>query len=396
MGISHRNIFLQNLAQTSDMPLALEIERAEGLYLYDTEGRAYMDMISGIGVSALGHRHPAILKAIETQSSKYLHTMVYGEFILSPQVQLANLLHQVLPASLDNIYLVNSGAEAVEGAMKLAKRYTGRSEIIACKNAYHGSTQGAASLMDSNYFTGKFRPLLPNIKHIEFNREEDLDSISHDTACVIMETVQAEAGVIEPNEGYLQAVRKKCTETGTLLILDEIQASYGRTGYLFAFQKYGIVPDILLLAKGFGGGLPLGAFISSKNIMSCLMDEPILGHITTFGGNPLCAATAFATLDTIIKDKLWEGVERKSKILLEGLVHKKIIKINHCGLWMAIYLGKFELVLEVVQKCLAAGYLVDWFLFNSHSIRICPPLTIEEDDLRKFVVDFLAVLDGIN
>jgi acetylornithine/N-succinyldiaminopimelate aminotransferase len=379
--ITNRQIFLHNLAQTSDMPLALEIERAEGVYLYDTHGKKYLDLISGIAVSSLGHRHPHIQAAIEMQLNKYWHTMVYGEFVLSPQVELASLLTSQLDPKLNNVYLVNSGTEATEGAMKLAKRYTGRFEIISCIDAYHGSTQGAMSLMSDTYFTEAYRPLLPGISHIEFNNEATLQNINTKTAAVIIEPVQAESGIIIPTNDFLQKVRTRCDEVGALLIFDEIQSGYGRTGYLFAHQYYGVVPDILLLAKGFGGGMPIGAFVSSKAIMSSFMDNPVLGHITTFGGHPVCAAAALATLQVLTSSDLISQVAHKNKLFLENLQHSKIKEIRHAGLWFALELDSFETVSKTIQKAMELGLIVDWFLFNNRSIRICPPLIISDEQI---------------
>ncbi len=360
----------------------LEIERAEGMYLYSPEGKPYLDLIAGIGVSCLGHRHPAVVEAVKEQLDKYLHTLVYGEFVLAPQVQLAERLARALPDPLDSVYFVNSGAEATEGAMKLAKRYTGRYEIVACKKAYHGSTQGAASLMWPRDFTQAYHPLLPGIRHIEYNCEWCLQQITERTAAVIMETVQGEWGVRPPREGYLQKVRKRCDEMGALLIFDEIQAGYGRTGSLFAFEQYGVVPDILLLAKGMGGGMPIGAFIASKEIMSALSDNPILGHITTFGGHPVSCAAALATLDTLLESGLIQQVKAKEQLFLELLRHPDIVEVRSAGLWLAVELESFEVVQSVIRHCLEQGLVTDWFLFNSNSLRIAPPLIIAEEQIR--------------
>jgi acetylornithine/succinyldiaminopimelate/putrescine aminotransferase len=331
-----RQLFLKHLAQTSEFPLMLEIESAEGIYLYDKKGKSYIDLISGIGVSGLGHRHPRVVKAVKDQVDKYMHTLVYGEFVLSPQVQLATLLAEKLPAPLDCVYFVNSGSEATEGAMKLAKRYTGRYEIVSCKNAYHGSTQGSASLMSDPFFTQAFRPLLPGIRHIEFNNEASLHTISEKTACVIVETIQGEYGVQLPTDNFLKKLKARCDETGALLVLDEIQAGCGRTGSLFAFEQYGIVPDILLLAKGFGGGMPIGAFIASGEVMKVLSFEPLLGHITTFGGNPVCCAAALATLKELVESDLILKVKGKEKLFRDLLIHPKIKEIRSAGLMMAV------------------------------------------------------------
>ena len=377
-----RQLFLQHIAQTSPSPLMLEVERAEGMYLYDPEGKAYLDLIAGIGVSGLGHRHPAVVEAAKAQLDKYLHTLVYGEFVLAPQVQLAELLARCLPDPLDSVYFVNSGTEATEGAMKLAKRYTGRYEIVACKKAYHGSTQGAASLMWPRDFTQAYHPLLPGIRHIEYNCEWCLQQITERTAAVIMETVQGEWGIRPPVEGYLQKVRERCNEAGALLIFDEIQAGYGRTGSLFAFEQYGVVPDILLLAKGMGGGMPIGAFVASRAVMSALSDNPILGHITTFGGHPVSCAAALATLKALLESDLIQQVKAKEQLFLELLQHPAIVEVRSAGLWMAVELESFEVVQAVIGHCLEKGLITDWFLFNSCSLRIAPPLIITEEQIR--------------
>lgn len=378
---SNRQLFLQHVAQTSQSPLLLEIERAEGSWLFTTEGGRVLDLIAGIGVSALGHRHPKVIQAIENQLQKYLHTMVYGEFVLSPQVELSTLLTQHLPSSLNSVYLVNSGAEATEGAMKLAKRYSGRTEIISMRNAYHGSTQGAMSLNSDTYFTEAYRPLLPDIRHITFNEEADLSKITTQTAAVIAETVQAEAGIIPPSVGYLRKLRERCSAVGALLILDEIQVGMGRTGSLWAFEQYGIVPDILLLAKGFGGGMPIGAFIAAREVMQVLTDNPVLGHITTFGGHPVSAAAALATLRTLTESKLIDNVKVKEQLFLQCLQHPHIRSVRSAGLFMGVELENFDMIWRVIQYCLKWGVLTDWFLFNNKTLRIAPPLTISEEEI---------------
>ncbi len=390
-----RQIFLQNIAQTSDTPLLLEIARAKGMYLFDTEGKSYLDLIAGIGVSSLGHRHPRVIAAVKNQLDKYLHTMVYGEFVLSPQVELAKLLTENLPDPLGSVYFVNSGTEATEGAMKLAKRYTNRPEIIACKKAYHGSTQGAASLMFPTDFTQGYHPLLPGIRHIEYNCDWCLQQITNRTAAVIVETVQAEWGIRPPVNDYLIKLRQRCNETGALFILDEIQTGYGRTGSLWAFQQYGIVPDILLLAKGMGGGMPIGAFIASREIMQVLSNNPILGHITTFGGHPVSCAAALATLKTLLESDLIAQVASKEKLFRELLVHPAIIEVRSAGLMMAVELPSFDFVRAVIAICLEKGVLTDWFLFNSHALRIAPPLIIEEAHIQfacKVIVEAIATV----
>jgi acetylornithine/succinyldiaminopimelate/putrescine aminotransferase len=389
-----RQLFLQYLAQTSPFPLSLEITRAEGMYLYDQTGKSYMDLIAGIGVSCLGHGHPAVIKAIKHQADQYLHTMVYGEFVLSPQTRLASLLCSVLPESLNNVYFVNSGTEATEGAMKLAKRFTGRQEIIACKKAYHGSTQGAASLMYPTDFISGYHPLLPGIRHIEFNCSFCLQQITRHTAAVIVEPVQAEWGVRAPFGEYLRQLRERCDETGTLLIFDEVQTGFGRTGSLFAFQQYGVVPDILLLAKGMGGGMPIGAFIAAKDIMQAISHQPILGHITTFGGHPVSCAASLATLQTLLESDLIHQVKYKEQLFRERLVHPDILEIRSAGLLMAVALSDFDRVQKVINACLNKGLLVDWFLFNNSSIRIAPPLIITEKEINIACQIILEALDS--
>lgn len=392
---TQRQLFLQHVAQTSDAPLGLEIERAEGVYLFDTSGKNYIDLISGIGVSALGHCHPKIVNAVQQQAAKYMHTMVYGEYIQSPQVQLAQLLCEVLPDSLNAVYFTNSGTEATEGAMKLSKRFTGRTEIISCYNSYHGSTQGALSLNGDEYFKSNYRPLLPDTRQIRYNNLDDIKLITKRTAAVFLEPVQAEAGVIVPDENYLQAVRKRCNETGTLLVLDEIQTGCGRTGNLFRFQTENVVPDILLVGKAFGGGLPLAAFISSKKIMNVFQQNPVLGHITTFGGNAVCCAAGLASLQEIIEKKLYADVERKAQLFIELLQHKSIQKIHHCGLLMAVYLDNFDNLWKTIQVCLQNGLVTDWFLFANNCMRIAPPLIITDEEIKTAATIIHQALDKV-
>lgn len=377
-----RQLFLQHVAQTSAFPLMLEIDSAQGMYLHNKGGKTYLDLIAGIGVSCLGHKHPAVVEAIKSQADRYLHTLVYGEFVLAPQVQLAELLATQLPAPLESVYFVNSGTEATEGSMKLAKRYTGRAEIISCKKAYHGSTQGAASLMWPKDFTQAFHPLLPGIRHIEYNCESCLQGITTQTAAVVVETVQGEWGVRPPTTGYLKKLRQRCTEVGALLIFDEIQAGYGRTGTLFAFEQYGVVPDILLLAKGMGGGMPIGAFVASHEVMLALSDKPILGHITTFGGHPVSCAAGLATLQTLLSTDYIQQVKQKEALFLELLKHPGIREVRSAGLWMAVEMVDFDFIQAVIKRCLEAGLLTDWFLFNDRSLRIAPPLIITEEQIR--------------
>jgi acetylornithine/succinyldiaminopimelate/putrescine aminotransferase len=394
--MNQRQLFLNHLAQTSPFPMGLEVARAEGVYLIGRDGRKYLDLIAGIGVSSLGHCHPAVVKAVQRQAETFMHVMVYGEYVLPPQVDLATLMTKHLPPSLNNVYFTNSGTEATEGAMKLAKRHTGRSEFVAAFNSYHGSTQGAASLMNPKDFTRAFHPLLPGINHLDFNCDFCLDRITEKTAAVILETVQAEWGIRKPRPEWLQAVRKRCDEVGALLILDEIQAGYGRTGTLWAFEQYGVVPDILLLAKGMGGGMPIGAFVSSREIMIGLSDRPILGHITTFGGHPVSCAAGLATLTAILESNCYLEVPLKTARFLERLKHKEIRDLRHAGLWMAMELDNFDKVQAVIKHCLENGLITDWFLFNDRSIRIAPPLiiTLEEIDLACDIL--LAGLDSLS
>jgi acetylornithine/succinyldiaminopimelate/putrescine aminotransferase len=394
--LNTRQLFLKHMAPTSSFPLMLEIESSEGVYLIKPDGTKMMDLISGIGVSNIGHRHPKVIQAIKDQLDKYLHTMVYGEYVLAPQVELANLLAQHLPEQLNSVYYVNSGSEATEGAMKLAKRKTGRAEIIACKKAYHGSTQGAASLMNPTDYTQAFHPLLPGIGHIEYNEFEDLSLISEKTAAVIVETVQGEWGVRKPKACYLRALRERCTAVGALLIFDEIQAGYGRTGSLWAFEQYNVIPDILLLAKGMGGGMPIGAFVSSQELMKSLSVDPILGHITTFGGHPVNCAAAVACLKTILDEGLIDQVKEKEVMFRSMLKHPLIKDFRSAGLLMAMELDSFDRVQKVIDYCLNNGLIVDWFLFNTESVRIAPPLIITKKEIEKACSIILKALDAAN
>lgn len=393
--LTNRQLFLLNTAQTSSSPRLLEIDRAEGIFIYDIAGKSYIDLVSGFAVSNIGHRHPAVLKAIQNQLDKYLHVTIYGEYVQAPQVKFAEQLTKVLPESLSSVYFVNSGTEATEGAMKLAKRFTGKTEIISCRNAYHGSTQGALSLMGNEYYKQAYRPLLPDIRFINFNIEADLSLITHNSAAVIMETIQGEAGIRIPDFQYMKALRKRCDQTGTLLILDEIQTGFGRTGKLFAFEHYGVVPDILLLAKGMGGGMPIGAFISSKTIMDSLMDNPILGHITTFGGHPVSCAAGLATLKTIMVENLIEGVYKKEMLFRQLLTSPSIREVRGRGLMLAVQLDSFEQVEKTSKLCTDKGVIVDWFLHCNTALRIAPPLTISEQEIReacKVIVDVINAL----
>ncbi len=353
-----------------------------------------MDLVSGFAVSNIGHRHPCVVQAIKDQADKYLHLTVYGEFVQSPQVRFAEKLSSILPDSLNSVYFVNSGAEATEGAMKLAKRFTGRSEILACKNSYHGSTQGALSVMGNEYYKQAYRPLLPGIRFIEFNNMPDLEQINTDTAAIIVETIQGEAGVRVPESEYMQALRKRCSQTGTLLILDEIQTGFGRTGKLFGFENFDINPDILLLAKGMGGGMPIGAFISSDEIMSVLKDNPILGHITTFGGHPVSCAAGLASLEVILKENLYKDVLVKESLFRKHLQHPEIKEIRGKGLMLSIQLNSFSQVEYVSNYCSEKGIIIDWFLHCDTAMRIAPPLIISEEEVILACRIILDALDS--
>ena len=391
--ISTRELFFANLAQTTNNPLGIEVSHAKGNYIYTTEGKKLLDLISGISVSNVGHLHPTVVSAIHTQLEKHMHLQVYGEYIQGVQVQLATALLEKLPKSFESVYFVNSGSEAVEGALKLAKRYTGRHEIISFKNAYHGSTQGALSVMGNEEFKQAFRPLLPGIKHFDFNSEEVLEHITEKTAAVLIEPVQGEAGYIPAHKGFLTQLKARCKAVGALLIFDEIQTGLGRTGHWFAMDKYKVTPDIVLLAKGLGGGMPIGAFISSKKIMDTLKENPILGHITTFGGHPVSCAAALATLQTIEAENLLADVLKKEALFRKLLVHPEIKNSSGTGLMLAVELESFLKVEATMYRCLEKGLITDWFLFNSKCIRIAPPLTISFEEIEMACKVILGCLD---
>ena len=376
-----RQLFLANNAQTTDFPLLLEFEHAKGAYMYDAAGKAYLDLISGIGVSNIGHCNDEVVAAIKEQVDKYMHLMVYGEYVQSPQVHFAQKLVSLLPDALNSVYFVSSGSEATEGALKLAKRFTGRSGIIAFNNSYHGSTHGALTVMGNPEYKRGYGPLLPDVSFINFNNTADLSQITEKTACVIVETIQGEAGVRVPDLAYMQALRKRCTETGALLILDEIQAAFGRTGKMFAFEHFDIIPDILLLAKALGGGMPVGAFISSNEIMSSLKDNPLLGHITTFGGHPVCCAAGLAALNVLLKGDLITSVGNKGKLFHQLLIHPAIKEIRGKGLMLAVEFKDFTLNKKIIDRCIAHGVIADWFLHCDNSMRIAPPLIINTDEI---------------
>jgi acetylornithine/succinyldiaminopimelate/putrescine aminotransferase len=389
-----REVFLNHIAQTTDSPSLLSISHAEGIYLYTPDNEQYIDLISGIGVSNIGHCHPAVIKAIKDQLDKHLHVMVFGEYIQSSSNLLAQKLVSLLPPKLNCSYFVNSGTEANEGALKLAKRFTGRTQIVSCRKSYHGSTHGSLSVSGNEVKKQAFRPLLPDIQFINFNQPDDLAWITEKSACVIMETIQGDAGVRIPSKLYMKALRKRCDETGTLLILDEIQCGMGRAGSLFAFEQFDIVPDILTVAKAFGGGLPIGAFISDKRIMSCLSHDPMLGHITTFGGNPVCCASALATLKVIEDEKLLDGVEEKGKLFEKLLKHPRILEVRRIGLMFAIDFESAKLVSRIVLKAKELGVICYWFLSLPTSFRIAPPLTITNDQIKVSCDIILKAIDN--
>ncbi len=380
--MNERQLFQQHLAQTSPEPIGIQIASASGNYLYDADNNGYLDLIGGISVCNIGHCHPKVVAAIKKQAETYLHVMVYGELIQSPQVQYATLLTQHLPASLNCVYFTNSGAEATEGAIKLARRATGRPRLISCNKSYHGSTTGALSLMGDEYWRNAFRPLLQGVKHFDYNSQALIEAIDEETACVIIETIQGEAGVIEPNRGWLNALRTRCTETGTLLVMDEIQCGFGRTGKLWGFEHYGIVPDVILLGKALGGGMPLGAFVASGQLMQTLSHDPVLGHITTFGGHPLCCAAGMAAMQVLLDEQLATQVAEKEALFHSLLIHPAIRQVRSKGLLIAAELDTVEHVLSTLKTCLAKGLFSDWFLFAANCIRIAPPLTITTQEIE--------------
>jgi acetylornithine/N-succinyldiaminopimelate aminotransferase len=393
--MNNRQLFLNHVGQTSEAPLALEIVKAENSKLFDITGKEYIDLIGGISVCNVGHRHPKVIEAIKKQLDDYLHIMVYGELVQSPQVQYATTLTQHLPASLNAVFFTASGSEATEGAMKLAKRYTNRTQIISFKNSYHGSTQGALSIMGDEYWRNAFRPLLPDTMQLNYNSFEDLENITERTACVIAETVQAEAGVLIPQNNWLKALREKCTATGTLLVLDEIQCGFGRNGTLWAFEQFDVVPDILLLGKALGGGMPLGAFIADKKIMDSLSHNPVLGHINTFGGHPVCCAAGLAAFKVLLEEKLIDGVKTKSDLFISLLHHPKIKAVRSCGLMMAVEFENFEINKKIIDALILAGVFTDWFLFASNCLRIVPPLVISEEEIRQACAKIQTCLNDL-
>lgn len=381
--MTNRQIFLNHIGQTSPNPLVLEIVKASGSRLYDINNKEYIDLIGGISVCNIGHGNKKVIDAIKKQADNFMHVMVNGELVLSPQTAYAKLLTDHLPSSLNSVFFTTSGTEATEGAMKLAKRFTNRTQIAAFKNSYHGSTQGSLSIIGDEYWRKAFRPLLPDILHLDYNNFESLGSITSLTACVIAETIQAEAGVIVPDKKWMQALRKKCTDTGTLLVLDEIQCGFGRNGTLWAFEQFNIIPDILLLGKALGGGMPLGAFIADKKIMDSLTNNPVLGHINTFGGHPVCCAAGNAAMEFLLEENIIKTVFEKEKLFLENLNNSKIKNIRSCGLMFALEFDSFDQNKKVIDALLEKGVFTDWFLFASQCLRLVPPLTISNDEIEK-------------
>ena len=385
--------FFKYQAQTTPYAAGFEVERAEGSYIFGKDGRAYLDFVAGVSANTLGHSHPKVVSAIKQQADQYLHVMVYGEYAQEKPAELCKLLAKATPEPLEVTYLVNSGAEAIDGALKLAKRYTGREEIVSMKDSYHGNTHGALSVSGNEFLKREFRPLLPNIHFIEFNNEAEFSKITEKTACVIAETIQGAAGFIAPSSDYFKNLKKRCEEVGALLILDEIQPGFGRTGKLFSFEHYDMVPDILVMGKGMGGGVPVGAFMSSAEIMKTLQHSPKLGHITTFGGNPLIAAASHATLKEVLESGLMQEIEEKEKLFRELLVHPKIKKVNGRGLMLAVELESPEYTLAVAKRCMEKGLVVFWQLYRNEFLRISPPLTLTKDEIRKGCEIIISVLN---
>lgn len=393
--ISHKELFLRHVAQTSQAPIGIEMVKAEGVYLYGADGQQYIDLIAGFSVANIGHSHPAVVKAVQTQAAEYMHLIVYGEFIQQPQVAYAKLLTEHLPASLNCVYFTNSGTEATEGAMKLAKRVTGRTRIISFNNSYHGSTQGALSVMGGEYWRNAFRPLLPDVLHLNYGSVEALEAIDHTVACVIMETVQAEAGVKAPDAAWIQAVRKKCDERCVLLILDEIQSGFGRTGKLWAFEQFNVVPDILLLGKALGGGMPLGAFIADQRLLSTLTHDPVLGHITTFGGHPVSCAAGKAAFEVLLASDWIKTAPNLIRDLGEALLqHPLVQRVHLFGAWMAVEFADDATAQSIIHRAVKHGLITDWFLFAPNCMRIAPPLCISSEEMQTVIKKLLKVLNA--
>lgn len=393
--MNNRQIFLTHLAQTSQSPIGIEMCKAEGIYLFSEDGKKYIDGIAGFSVANIGHSNPSVIEAVSKQAGQYMHLIVYGEFIQQPQTAYARLLTQHLPLSLNCVYFTNSGTEATEGALKLAKRVTGKSKIICFNKAYHGSSQGALSLMGDEYWRQAYRPLLPNIYHYDYNDPAVIDAIDETVACVILEPIQAEAGIIAANTDWLAAIREKCSEFCSLLIFDEIQSGFGRTGKLFAFEQHGIIPDILLLGKALGGGMPMGAFIAHQSLMGTLSNNPVLGHITTFGGHPVSCAAGKAAFEFLLNEKITEKVEEKKQLLLQGLKHPAIKQINHSGLWMALQFNDAVTAQKIIHQCVANGLITDWFIFAPDCLRLAPPLIITEEEINTLINIVLKSIEEV-
>ena len=394
-----RKQFLEHVGQTSPSPMMVEVERAEGSFFYTPEGKRYFDLVAGVSVSNVGHANPDVVRAVQEQAAKYMHVMVYGEMVERPQVEYARRIAELLPGNLDCVYFVNSGAEAVEVALKLAKRYTGRTELISMRRAYHGSTHGAMSMMgtpEGEEWKSEFRPLLPDVKSIEFNSFEDLQQITQRTAGVLCEVVQGEAGVRLPNPEWLRALRARCSELGALLIFDEIQTGMGRTGKMFASTKYGVTPDVVCLAKAFGGGMPLGGVAANREVLYSFTNNPCLGHITTFGGHPVCCAAGLAALNYLINNNIVDSVERKGELFEEHLKHHpRILEIRRSGLLLALELGKPEYLYRLMEIFKEEGIMSDWFLYCDTAFRISPPLTISESEIEECCEIILGALDRL-
>lgn len=391
-----RQKFLEHVGQTSPSPMMIEVAKADGIYLYNPSGKAYMDLVSGVSVSNVGHNNSFVVEAIQNQAAQFMHTMVYGETVMRPQVEYAQLLASLLPQNLNSVYFLNSGAEAIEGAIKLVKRHTGRSQIISMRNAYHGSTHGALSIQGDEFFKSAFRPLLPDCELINFNQIPDLMSITDKTAGVVCEVVQGESGINPAQKEWLIALRDRCNEVGAMLVFDEIQTGFGRCGSMFAFEKYGVVPDVLCLAKALGGGMPLGAFISSNEVMNDLTHSPVLGHITTFGGNPVCCAAGLAATKYIQENGLCEQAELMGKIFENRLnSHEKVLEIRRSGLLIAVELGSSQNMYNAIELMTSEGYMSDWFLFCDTAFRISPPLIISEAEVNSCCDGLLSILDRI-
>lgn len=393
--MNNRQIFLQHVAQTSDAPLAIETVKAKGCNFWDKEGKKYLDLIAGISVCNVGHCNDNVVAAIQQQAATYMHLMVYGEFVQSPQVAYAKLLTDHLPHSLNSVYFTNSGAEATEGAMKLAKRVTGRTNIIAFNKSYHGSTQGALSLLGDEYWRNAYRPLLPGIFHFDYGSDTVLNEIDEQTAAVFVEPVQAESGVCVPPHGWLHKLQDKCREKGALLVVDEIQTGFGRTGSLWAFEKAGVVPDILLLGKALGGGMPLGAFIADREKMFQLAVNPVLGHITTFGGHPVCCAAGKAAFEFLLEGNYIAEAAKNVALMIDALKHKSILQINHLGAWASVEFSNFEINKKIIDRCIEKGLLTDWFLFAPQKLRIAPPLIISAEEAKQAAAIIQSAIDEL-